>query len=126
MTYDAVVWIKRGITGWPRGGFEPTSYPADAAAGRFINAMVHASTRDLGNVQLIVFDGDPNPAFIRALDAARRSEQYPAYIRNLHAVDLSKTLGPEMHYVLDGHLNAKGHAAIADALMDMMKARHQP
>lgn len=123
MAYDAVVWIKRGITGWPRGGFVPTSYPA-AAAERFINAMVHVSTHDLGEMQVIVFDVDPNPAFIRALDAARRNEKYPPYIRNLRVLDLSQTLTPAMHYVLDDHLNTKGHAAIADALMDVMERSH--
>jgi hypothetical protein len=117
MVYDAVVWIKRGITGWPRGGFEPASYPPDAAAERFLNAMIHASTHDLGAVQLIVFDVDRGPAFIRALDAARRNEKYPPYIRNLRVVDLSQALTPAMHYVLDDHLNARGHAAIADALI---------
>ena len=35
MTYDAVVWIKRGITGWPQGGFVPTRVPPEAAAERF-------------------------------------------------------------------------------------------
>ena len=121
MTYDAIVWIKRGITGWPQGGFVPASYPPDAAAERFINAMINTSTRDLGAVQVIVFDVDPNPAFIRALDAARRDEKYPPYIRNLRVVDLSQTLTPAMHYVLDDHLNPKGHAAIADALVGVIK-----
>ena len=122
MVYDAVVWIKRGVTGWPRGGFEPSSYPADAAADRFINALIHASPKDLGGLQVFVFDVDPNPAFIRALDAARRNEKYPAYIRNLRVVDLSPKLTPDMRYVLDDHLNAKGHAAIAEALFAEMDA----
>jgi lysophospholipase L1-like esterase len=122
MVYDAAVWIKRGITGWPRGGFEPSSYPADAAAARFINAMIHASPRDLGALQIIVFDVDRDPAFIRALDAARRNQTYPAYIRNLRVVDLSQKLTPEMRYVLDDHLNAKGHAAIAETLLAEIEA----
>ena len=124
MTWDAIVWIRRGITGWPQGGFEPVSYPADAAAERFINAMINTSTRDLGAVQVIVFDVDPDPAFIRALDAARRNEKYPPYIRGLRVVDLSRTLTPDMRYVLDDHLNARGHAAVADALMAAMDASH--
>jgi len=70
---------------------------------------------------VIVFDVDSNPAFIRALDAARRNEKYPPYIRNLRVVDLSQTLTPAMHYVLDDHLNPKGHAAIADALVAVIK-----
>jgi hypothetical protein len=38
MVYATVVWIKRAITGWPRGGFEPSHYPPEAAAERFLNA----------------------------------------------------------------------------------------
>jgi hypothetical protein len=123
MVYDALVWIKRGITGWPQGGFEPSSYPPDAAADRFINAMIHASARDLGTMQIIVVDVEPDPAFLRSLDAARRSEQYPPYVRNLRVVDLSQKLTRDMRYVLDDHLNAKGHAAIADALVAALDAR---
>jgi hypothetical protein len=122
MVYDAAVWIKRGITGWPQGGFVPSSYPPGAAAERFINAMIHGSPRELGALQIVVFDVDPNPAFIRALDAARRNEKYPAYIRSLRVVDLSPTLTPAMRYVLDDHLNAKGHAAIADRLFAEIEA----
>jgi len=118
MVYDSVVWIKRGITGWPQGGFVPTHYPADAAAERFLNALMHASRKDLSALRLIVFDIDEDPAFIRALDRLRQSETYPAYIRGLRVVDLSGRLTPDLHYVLDDHLNARGHQAIADAIID--------
>ena len=118
MVYDSVVWIKRGITGWPQGGFEPTHYPPDAAAERFLNALMHASRKDLSALRIIVLDVDEDPAFIRALDRLRRSETYPAYIRGMRVVDLSGRLTPDLHYVLDDHFNARGHAAIADAIID--------
>jgi len=117
MVYDSVVWIKRGITGWPQGGFEPTHYPPDAAAERFLNALMHASRKDLSALRIIVLDVDEDPAFIRALDRLRQSETYPPYIRGMRVVDLSGRLTPDLRYVLDDHLNARGHAAIADALM---------
>jgi lysophospholipase L1-like esterase len=118
MVYDSVVWIKRGITGWPQGGFEPTHYPPDAAAERFLNALMHASRKDLSALRIIVLDIDEDPAFIRALDRLRQSETYPPYIRGMRVVDLSGRLTPDLHYVLDDHLNARGHAAIADAIID--------
>ena len=121
MVYDSVVWIKRGITGWPQGGFEPTHYPADAAAERFLNALMHASRRDLSALRIIVLDIDEDPAFIRALDRRHRSETYPAYIRGMRVVDLSGRLTPDLHYVLDDHLNARGHQAIADALIEVLE-----
>jgi hypothetical protein len=120
MVYDTVVWIKRGITGWPRGGFERSHYPPDRAAELFLNALMHASPRDLSALHIIVIDVDPDPAFIRALDQLHRSEMYPPYIRSLRVVDLSQRLTPDVHYVLDDHLNARGHQAIADALMEVM------
>ena len=121
MVYDTVVWIKRGITGWPRGGFEPSQYPAAEAAELFLNALMHASPTDLSRLQIIVMDIDADPAFIRALDRLHRAESYPPYIRNLRVVDLSQRLTPAMHYVLDDHLNARGHQAIADALMEVVR-----
>ena len=120
MVYDSVVWIKRGITGWPRGGFEPTHYPPDTAAERFLNALMHASPRDLSALRIIVIDIDDDPAFIRALDRLHRSETYPAYIRGIRVLDLSGRLTPEMRYTLDDHLNPRGHQAIADALMSVI------
>ena len=123
MTYDAVVWIKRGITGWPQGGFVPVSYLAEAAAERFLNALIHASPGDLSALDIIVTDIDSDPAFIRALDRLRRSEAYPPHIRRLRVVDLSRRLTPDMRYVLDDHLNARGHAVIADALTAALDAK---
>jgi hypothetical protein len=120
MVYDSVVWIKRGITGWPQGGFEPTHFPADAAAERFLNALMHASRKDLSALRIIVLDIDEDPAFIRALDRLRQSETYPAYIRGMRVVDLSGRLTPDLHYVLDDHLNARGHQAIADAIIEVI------
>jgi hypothetical protein len=81
---------------------------------------MHASPRDLSRLQVIVTDVDADPAFIRALDRLHRSATYPPYIRRLRVVDLSQRLTPDMHYVLDDHLNARGHAAVADALMEVM------
>jgi len=120
MVYDSVVWIKRGITGRPQGGVEPTHFPADAAAERFLNALMHASRKDLSALRIIVLDIDEDPAFIRALDRLRQSETYPAYIRGMRVVDLSGRLTPDLHYVLDDHLNARGHQAIADAIIEVI------
>ena len=121
MVYDSVVWIKRGITGWPRGGFEPSHYPPEAAAERLLNALMHASSSDLSRLRIIVIDVDPDPAFIHALDRLHGAERYPAHIRSLRVVDLSQRLTPAMHYLLDDHFNARGHAAVADALMEVIE-----
>ena len=36
---------------------------------------------------------------------------------NVYAVDVSSLLTPDVHYVLDDHLTARGHELIADALI---------
>jgi hypothetical protein len=122
MVYGAATWIKRGIEGRPRGGFEPSApAPADEAARLFLNALMHAPKHDLTRLRIIVTDMDPDPAFIHALDRLHRSETYPPYIRNLIIVDVSARLTPDVYYVLDDHLRPSGHAAIASELLKVLK-----
>ena len=115
--YDAAVWIKRGIEGRKRGGFEPGLQPPAVAAERFLNVLTHASHPNLNRMRIIVTDMDPDPAFIRAVDHQRRSDRYPAWVRNLQVIDLSAQLTADRFYVMDDHLTARGHAVIADALV---------
>lgn len=121
MVYGAATWIKRGIEGRKRGGFEPSSQPPDAAASLFLNALMHAPRHDLSRLRIIVTDVDPNPAFIRALDRLRASEPYPRYIRDMIVLDVSARLTPDVYYLMDDHLRPPGHAAIAEALRDAME-----
>lgn len=116
MVYGAATWIKRGIEGRKRGGFEPSSQPPDVAARLFLNALMHAPRHDLSRLRIIVTDIDPDPGFIRALDRLHVSEAYPPYIRDMIVVDVSARLTPDKYYVLDDHPRPAGHAAIADAL----------
>jgi len=117
MVYDAAVYVKRGVEGRRRGGFEPSSAPPDRAAALFLNALVHAPRTDLSRLRIVVTDPDPDPAFIRALDRAHADRMYPPYIQAMRVVDVSSLLTPDVHYVLDDHLTARGHALIADALI---------
>jgi hypothetical protein len=117
MVYDAAVYVKRGVEGRRRGGFEPSSAPPDRAAALFLNALMHASHADLSRLRIVVTDPDPDPAFVRALVRAQVSPSYPPYVRALNVVDVSGVLTPDVHYVLDDHLTARGHERIADALI---------
>lgn len=121
MVYSAATWIKRGIEGRKRGGFEPSSQPPDAAASLFLNALMHAPQHDLSGLRIIVTDVDPDPTFIRTLDRLHASEQYPPYIRNMIVLDVSGRLTPDVHYLMDDHLRPAGHEAIAAALRDAME-----
>jgi len=120
MVYDAAVYVKRGVEGRRRGGFEPTTVPPDRAAALFLNALMHAPRADLSRLRIVVTDPDPDPAFIRALARSRLDPMYPPYIHAIHVVDVSSLLTPEVHYVLDDHLTARGHELIAEALIAAM------
>jgi hypothetical protein len=123
MVYGAATWIKRGIEGRPRGGFEASAPPPPNEAARlFLNALMHAPKHDLSRLRIIVTDIDPNPAFITALDRLHRSPDYPDYIRNMIVVDVSARLTRDLYYVIDDHLRPIGQAAIADALIAALTA----
>ncbi len=121
MVYSAATWIKRGIEGRKRGGFEPSSQPPDAAATLFLNALMLAPRHDLSRLRIIVTDVDPDPSFIRALGRLHASEPYPPYIRNMIVLDVSARLTRDVYYLMDDHLRPPGHAAIAEALRDAME-----
>jgi len=121
MLYDSAVWIKRGIEGRQRGGFEPYTPPADRAAALFLNALIHAPHQDLTRLRIVVTDPDADDRFVRALDREHGDQRYPPYIRAMRIVDVSAVMTPAVHYVLDDHLTARGHELVADALIAAMQ-----
>jgi lysophospholipase L1-like esterase len=100
--------------------------PAEEAE-LFVNALTHASRTPLDNVQLIVFEINeqirPARPFIAALDAVSRRDGNPAFVRRLIALDVAPALTPEDFYRLDDHMNARGHAVVANALAEQIKGR---
>jgi lysophospholipase L1-like esterase len=93
----------------------------------FVNALTHAGRTRLDAVQLIVFEVNeqirPSRPFIAALDAVRRRDANPAFIRRLIALDVAPLLTPEDFYKLDDHMNARGHEKIAGALAEVVRER---
>ena len=91
----------------------------------FVNALTHASRAPLDHVQLIVFEVNeqirPSRPFIAALDAVRRRDANPAFIRRLMALDVAPLLTPEDFYRLDDHMNARGHEKVAGALAEAIR-----
>ena len=76
-------------------------------------------------MQLIVFEVNeqirPSRPFIAALDAVRRRDANPAFIRRLMALDVAPLLTPDDFYKLDDHMNARGHEKVAGALAEAMR-----
>ncbi|HKB10040.1 MAG TPA: hypothetical protein VKD69_05290 [Vicinamibacterales bacterium] len=121
MLYDSAIWIKRGIEGHHWGGFEPYTPPADRAAELFLNALLHAPHQDLTRLRIVVTDPDADHRFIRALDRLHGDQRYPPHIRAMRIVDVSALMTPDVHYVLDDHLTARGHQLIADAVIAALR-----
>jgi hypothetical protein len=93
--------------------------PAEEAE-LFVNVVTHASRAPLDDVQIIVLEVNeqirPARPFIAALDAVRRRDGQPAYIRALTALDVAPLLTADDFYRLDDHMNARGHEKVAAAL----------
>src|SRR5262249_10173596 len=119
--YDSATWIKRGIEGRRRGGFESYAPPPDRAAELFLNALVHAPHQDLTRLRLVVTDPDADDRFIRALDRQHGDQRYPPSIRPMRIADVSALMTRAVHYVIDDHLTARGHELIADALIAALR-----
>ena len=87
----------------------------------FVDVLKHASRAALDHVQLVVLEVNeqirPARPFIAALDAVRRRDANPAFIRELIALDVATLLTPDDFYKLDDHMNARGHEKVAAALV---------
>ncbi|MDD5167829.1 MAG: SGNH/GDSL hydrolase family protein [Syntrophales bacterium] len=91
----------------------------------FINAIMNSGL-DLKHTRIVAFvmngrNPDDNRSFPALLKKKIADGPYPSYIKNMIVLDFSDTLKTEHYYVLDDHLNKKGHELIADALLKVIK-----
>jgi hypothetical protein len=73
----------------------------------------------LTDIPLIVFELsgiNQTDDFTRRLREKIKAPDEPSFIRNLLVLDIARRLEDRHFYVLDGHLNAAGHAVAADIL----------
>jgi len=93
----------------------------DVEAGLFLNALEHAGKTPLDAVQVAVLEvnqelGHPR-RFIAALDKVARAETHPGWVRRLVTFDTTSVLQDDDFYVLDDHMNARGHEAVGAGLV---------
>jgi hypothetical protein len=97
---------------------EPLSAAKEAEL--FLNAMMHASHTPLDAVQILVFEVNeqirPARPFIAALESVKTRSDNPPYIRRLKTLDIAPLLTPDDFYVLDDHMNRRGHEKVATAI----------
>jgi hypothetical protein len=107
----------------------PEPVAPDEEARYFVNSLLHAGHTDLSHVRLIVFELRQtrivDGAFALALKREIASERYPAWIRNLIALDLEGHLKPDSYFELDDHLRKEGQAAIAELVVHAMQPEGQ-
>jgi len=94
--------------------------PPAEEAELFINALSRAGHAPLDHVQIVVFEINeqirPPRPFIAALETARHDEQHPDFVRRLKTIDVAPLLTADDFYVLDDHMNSRGHEKVATAL----------
>jgi hypothetical protein len=103
----------------------PEATPSEEA-DLFLNALMHAGHVRLDDVQIIAFEVNEHLSerrFVRALEAAAKNDAYPPFVRRLVTLDASSLLTPADFYVLDDHMNARGHRVIGEALASSIHRR---
>ena len=105
-----------------------------AHAEMFLDALARIRA-DMDQVQVIAFDlVDKNYSYILQHDllydsklftdlvqTMSRDARYPEYIRKMSIFNASGLIGDNERFILDGHVNAEGHAILAQKIMRMMK-----
>jgi hypothetical protein len=114
-----------------RGVVAPEKFPTPPVltpqhqARLFVNALVHASARDLSAVQVLVVDLNADRLvsgeLIEAIQREAVRAQHPDFVRRLRVVDLSGHLRPEDYFVLDDHLRPSGHRKVAERLFEKLR-----
>jgi hypothetical protein len=99
--------------------------PPAEEAELFVNALTHAPRTSLEHVQIVVFEISeqirPARPFVAALDAAKQEARHPEFVRRLKTIDVAPLLTSGDFYVLDDHMNSRGHEKVASALAATLK-----
>lgn len=98
---------------------EPPPIAESRAAAKFLNVLEHAGLKKEG-IQIIVFKVDDydklTDDFVNAIDSLIKEDAG----WNLKTVKLSKVLTESDYFILDDHINARGHAKIAAKLYESL------
>lgn len=85
---------------------------------------IAGSMPNLAGVQIIVMNiSGPvytTPSFIRTLSKMKNDASYPEFVRTMKLIDVCDHVKTEDYFILDCHLNEKGHRKVADAVLQAM------
>ena len=97
------------------------------ATANFLNALAHGGV-DLSGVQIIAFELDsvfpPQNHFADWVEQLKNGPEYPNFIHSMIALNMYSKLRESDFFLLDDHINASGHAIIAQELLKTMQ--HAP
>ena len=101
----------------------PAVSPAEEAA-LFLNALEHAGRTSLEQVDVLVIAinqelDQPRP-FLKALAERVRSGPVP-FVKSLTVLNAYQVLKPDDFYILDDHMRAKGHRALATRITTLLE-----
>jgi hypothetical protein len=117
-------WIVRGVVA-PEKIVTPPVLTEAHQARIFLNALQHATSRDLSQVRVVVMDLNADRLitsdFTTTLQKAAVSAKWPPFLRSLQVVDMRGHLEADDYYVLDDHLRASGHAKVAARLLEELR-----
>lgn len=99
-------------------------------ANLFLNVLSHVPV-DLNGVKVIVIEVNSyaanTPDFINRLgETIAAATTYPAWIKNLIPLDLSRDLTIDKYFSLDEHMRADGYRVVADKLAATLSAAGAP
>ncbi|MDP3980075.1 MAG: hypothetical protein Q8Q33_01535, partial [Chlamydiota bacterium] len=89
----------------------------DYEAKIFLNALCNASHVDISRMNIIVLADE---TFDQSLNHIIGDYGDPAFVKNIKTVNLTEIIKPDHNFILDDHINAKGHRAIAESILKMI------
>ncbi|MGH8550205.1 MAG: SGNH/GDSL hydrolase family protein [Methylococcales bacterium] len=95
------------------------------AVRAFIHAIYKAGSTPLEGIQIVVLDlhpfGNVRPEFARLVDEIKTDSLYPEQIQRIIALRFADKLTTDDYFILDDHINARGHELIAEELAKVVR-----
>jgi hypothetical protein len=104
------------------GKIEPRPVTGKDDVTYFLHALSSLGT-PIQTKNIVVFEiashGASGNTFLSELKKEIADEKYPAFIRNIKIVDVQPVLKEEDYFILDDHINTKGHVKVS---LELVKA----
>lgn len=109
----------------------PARRPTSGEDVTFFLHVLETSPVPLDSIQLYVFAvssfGDTDIQFTKILQNEISKDRRPEFIRNMHIIDVQSGLSTdEDYFLLDDHINARGHSKLASKLLESLDTLKYP